>query len=894
MASVDRDEALRETLFFTDDDLPPVARQSAPRFFEAVVPADAADPDQVPYKCLFITDGNLLDDSAEAGAHRELFRALAGLGLACEVYCRFLVPGEVETEPKQWLPERGWTVADAPEPGASASGQSRAPLRMIVGDVPVTLFCGPSTKPHPPDDAERAAFLRLVEGALAGNPDVVLAPPGPCSADVFAAARARGARTVLLQPDGRPRDPAPFRDADVVLTPTRLAADYLREAFGLPCVDLPPVVAREQIDAEPATAGAVVFDASAPGNGLYAFIQIAEELARRRPKIPVLVIGGTGSLALPGGGSVQCVPARGLGRVWAAARVFLAPLAGWEHVPLTALSALAHGVPVIASDRGAAPELLAGAGLVLPLPERVTATVPALLTPAERAPWVEAVLRLYDDQAFAAGQRGLGLVAGQQWAADKVAPQYARFLSRLAQARRPRPAPLNGAAGARNGTAAAVRRLAETHPWPQQRPEDAAPGQEQGWLGAGTEVMLARVLSPATKLVVELGAWVGLSTRFIADHAPNTTIISVDHWVGSPEHQAQERFQKLLPRLFETFQARCWDYRDRVVPLRMNTLDGLRTVAESGLQPDFVYVDAEHSYQAVMAELNLARQLFPRAVLGGDDYDWKGVREAADAFARQHGLVVDRFGARGWRLLENWQAAEAGQPPPGRGQSVVLVPHMNGIEWECEEALRRLEGAGVRVVRRGGCSAIDVARNEMLSDALHDEAESILFVDSDIGFDPHDALRLLARPEPVVSGVYAKKGRRELASIFIDGVKEIIFGPEAAGPYPLKYAATGFLRVRAGVLRRLITDLGMPLCNTHWGRGVWPFFQPLIVPHGPGKMHYLGEDWAFSHRLQKIGVTPLADTSIRLWHWGRYGFSWEDAGSEVNRYRTYSYRFQPT
>jgi glycosyltransferase involved in cell wall biosynthesis len=213
---------------------------------------------------------------------------------------------------------------------------------------------------------------------------------------------------------------------------------------------------------------------------------------------------------------------------------------------------------------------------------------------------------------------------------------------------------------------------------------------------------------------------------------------------------------------------------------------------------------------------------------------------------------------------------------------------MNTIEWECEQALRQLEQAGVRVVRRGGCSAIDVARNEMISEALHDEAEAILFIDSDIGFEPPDALRLLARPEPVVSGVYAKKGTRELASIFA-GVKELAFGPDAPGPYPLQYAATGFLRVRAGVLRRMITELEMPLCNTHWGRGVWPFFQPLIVPHGQGKWHYLGEDWAFSYRLARIGVTPLADTSIRLWHWGRYGFSWEDAGSTVQRYRSYSY-----
>ena len=230
--------------------------------------------------------------------------------------------------------------------------------------------------------------------------------------------------------------------------------------------------------------------------------------------------------------------------------------------------------------------------------------------------------------------------------------------------------------------------------------------------------------------------------------------------------------------------------------------------------------------------------------------------------------------------------------PPSRTEAVVLVPHLNGIEGECEQGLGQLEAEGVRVVRRGGCSAIDVARNELVSDALHDGFQSMLFIDADIGFDPADAMRLLARPEPVISGVYAKKGMREMASVFAEGTKEVLFGPDAAAPYPLRYAATGFLRIRAWVLRRLIEDLKLTLCNTQWGRGMWPFFQPLIVPQGPGKFHYLGEDWAFSHRLSQIGVTPLADTTIRLWHWGRYGYTWEEAGSSATRYRTYSYRLE--
>jgi predicted O-methyltransferase YrrM len=852
-------------------------------------PQAARDRESKLCDTLFVSDDNLLGDSAEAAAHRHLAGALADLGPRCEAVCRFVVPGEEETEVDPWLSARKWALDAAPAGGEG--GTDAAVLKVTTRGVPVTLLRGSSTKPHNPDDTERAAFLRLVSAALdRRRPDIVVAASGPSLADVLAAARARDIATVALQGDCTPRDPAPFREADVVLTPTRFAAEYLREALGLPCAHLPPVVAREQVSADAPGPGAVVFDGSAPGRGLAVFVQVAAELLRRRPELPILLVGGTGTVSLPGGGKARCVPVEERARAWGAARVVLAPVLGWEHTPLSAMSALAHGVPVIASNRGALPELLEGAALLLPLPDRVTSALAVAMTPAELSPWVETVLRLYEDQAFAASRRSLALVAGQRWAPEKLAPEYGRFFAAVADRRRRSRAFGNGRGPSHNGSPKAVRRLAEAHAWPKQRPEDAAPGQEQGWLGEGTEVMLSRVLSPATHLVVELGAWLGLSTRFIASHAPNAVVVSVDHWKGSPEHLNDPRYQRLLPRLFETFQARCWDYRERIVPLRVSSLDGLRAVAEAGLQPDVVYVDAEHSFEAVSAELALARRLFPRAVLTGDDYDWTGVRDAVIDFARRQGMVVDRIGWRGWRLLEGWQAGDAVCPPPARTQAVVLVPHMNGIEWECDQALQKLEQAGVRVVRRPGCSAIDVARNEMLSDALHDGAEAMLFIDSDVGFDPADALRLLARPEPVVTGVYAKKGRREFASEFAGGTKEVLFGPDVPGPYPLRYAATGFLRVRAGVLRRMIADLRLPLCNTHWGRGVWPFFMPLIVPHGLGKVHYLGEDWSFSYRLAQLGVTPLADTSIRLWHWGRYGYSWEDAGSNVNRYRTYSYQ----
>ena len=229
--------------------------------------------------------------------------------------------------------------------------------------------------------------------------------------------------------------------------------------------------------------------------------------------------------------------------------------------------------------------------------------------------------------------------------------------------------------------------------------------------------------------------------------------------------------------------------------------------------------------------------------------------------------------------------------PPRRARAIALVPFLGTIEDSCESGLRALEMEGVRVVRRGGQSAIDIARNDMCSEALHDGFESILFIDSDISFNVRDALRLLARPEPVISGIYAKKGSQSLASVFHDDVDEVVFGAESGGLYPLRHAATGFLRIRGEVLRRMIAELDLPICNTRWNRGFWPFFMPMIVPDGDHR-HYLGEDWAFSRRLQQIGVCPLVDTTIRLWHVGKHQFGWEEAGQARPRFDSFTIKLK--
>jgi hypothetical protein len=226
--------------------------------------------------------------------------------------------------------------------------------------------------------------------------------------------------------------------------------------------------------------------------------------------------------------------------------------------------------------------------------------------------------------------------------------------------------------------------------------------------------------------------------------------------------------------------------------------------------------------------------------------------------------------------------------PSAGGKPVVLVPYYSAIEKECEEGLRALVKAGV-ALSRFSLSAIDLLRSAMLSHALRNGYDQFLFIDADIGFDPADALRLLARPEPVVAGVYVHNKGRDFAGTFARGIDTVVFGPGAPGLYPMLYAPTGFLKIRAEVLTRMIAELKLPEC--HWGsiKGIYPFFLPLCVDDGRGGTRYLTEDYSFSHRLAQIGVTPMADTTIKLFHHKKYGFSYEDL---IPRPRSANYTVQ--
>jgi hypothetical protein len=230
---------------------------------------------------------------------------------------------------------------------------------------------------------------------------------------------------------------------------------------------------------------------------------------------------------------------------------------------------------------------------------------------------------------------------------------------------------------------------------------------------------------------------------------------------------------------------------------------------------------------------------------------------------------------------------------------VILVPAFSQPAEKCEAGLKELERRGYPVRRVKGFSAIDQGRNQMASDALRDGFAETMWIDTDIGFTADSVERLRSHNLPIVAGLYPQPAARSLACELLPGTDTVVFGEEG-GLLEIKYAGAGFLYVRREAYEAIREQLQLPLCNTRFGRGAWPFFysyaveleEPLETKSEQIDHRYLTEDFAFCHRARQAGLKIMADTTIRLWRMGTYGYGWEEAGSDPERFDSYHFHVE--
>lgn len=172
-----------------------------------------------------------------------------------------------------------------------------------------------------------------------------------------------------------------------------------------------------------------------------------------------------------------------------------------------------------------------------------------------------------------------------------------------------------------------------------------------GALREENKAELKRLCSELSKddIILELGAYYGLSTRFLAEHS-KAKIITVDHFLGSKEHNERPYLKPLIPAMFQTFLVNLWDYQDRIQIFKGTTWQFFSGINRK-LNIKLIYIDASHETPDVLADLTSAYDIFPYAKICGDDWGWSSVREAIFMFLDKTRNCTISINGNFWELI---------------------------------------------------------------------------------------------------------------------------------------------------------------------------------------------------------------------------------------------------
>ena len=293
-----------------------------------------------------------------------------------------------------------------------------------------------------------AQFNDLFDAALQEFlPDILLSYGGRFQ-DQWRCQRARelGVKTVFALRNGAYQTPGFFDHFDGVLTPSSFLTNLYRSSIGLESSPLPVPLNLEDVVAEERSAyfGFVTMINPSPEKGLMVMARIAEEMGRRRPDIPVLIVEARGTVdhlvqaGLLGGfdlrrhKSIVGIPSVAQPKdFYALTRMLVAPSLWQEPAGRVAAEALLNGIPPIVSDRGGLGEVCNGAGFVLHIPEEFTPKTRDPLPAEAVEPWLELIVRLWDDQGFYEAEAARALAAADMYRPENLTARYLDYFMRV-------------------------------------------------------------------------------------------------------------------------------------------------------------------------------------------------------------------------------------------------------------------------------------------------------------------------------------------------------------------------------------------------------------------------------------------------------------------------------
>lgn len=223
-----------------------------------------------------------------------------------------------------------------------------------------------------------------------------------------------------------------------------------------------------------------------------------------------------------------------------------------------------------------------------------------------------------------------------------------------------------------------------------------------------------------------------------------------------------------------------------------------------------------------------------------------------------------------------------------------------------ERGLRALRQSGLSAARIciSGDAVLPRVRNSCVAAALMAGADKIVMIDSDIGFDPDQLLRLVRHDREIVGAApqaQFKTWRDEPRLVWRPFPGDSVTDDD--GLVRARGLATGFLMVRAKVFKELVRH-GKARRYVYPGTDPrsWPhlamYFNYEMVPvdlaNDPtllgqcdaagvapdDRVMFEGEDYYLCNRAQELGFDCWLDTALRVRHWegrSRHDYSLAEA-----------------
>ncbi|MCD6304786.1 MAG: CapA family protein [Deltaproteobacteria bacterium] len=182
-------------------------------------------------------------------------------------------------------------------------------------------------------------------------------------------------------------------------------------------------------------------------------------------------------------------------------------------------------------------------------------------------------------------------------------------------------------------------------------------GEDENWFShaAVFQELLADYKGVPDVSFLELGSWKGRSALWLVENiltGAGSKIFCVDVWdVRQWNPDAKETIKLLnnkkrmselkVEQVYDIFMANTAHLRDKIIPIRMRTTEALHQFYRKGMQFHFIYIDADHSEEAVFSDFSLSLAcLKPGGIIFLDDLSWNSVKRAVKRIKHELGLQI--------------------------------------------------------------------------------------------------------------------------------------------------------------------------------------------------------------------------------------------------------------